>query len=622
MSILSKCTETVTGKVTEKATGAGGASVAAAYMLRATFNAANDAFADNELLNTTTSGCEDGRMIAIRNAAGDSVDIDTNELVITGTVLNTNRTGIIGTSPVPRTRALANIIKFASTHNTSQGYFGLSNKPLTVDGMTTTEMNVVNWTLGTDQYSKGSGGIIDSITASSEMEMCWVLGAFNVDEEPWSGSGSIKDHLYGSHHLKWNGTNWTNLYVSPFDGDSQTPFVHCMNNTATVDQISVPDACYRGAIVPTVSTLTPANSSTFTHDADQVLLFSISTLPTTDCYIDIRRTDDNNRWRINIDSSGNLDLIEVASGTTTTRGTSASAVTVGDHFVIVCDDETITIHRDRASNTKARLIHYTSAASNKTATGGQVTLDSAVIDYVASWPRTGYSDIPNTSNLPSATAKNPSTASDDIVVLVGDSMMDGNNLNVQPMAGFCQVLLGGNATVFDDAAGGSRIETVDNVMPTSNARMGTGNNYLIICAGTNNLMADGETASEVNARLDTLINQERAYTGGGGETWTRIYLMYIADRAQTSLAITPAEHTARRTVVNAYMDTLAATYDDVEVVDWTTDRTFTDHNGVVNTIKGFADCQSTDYGNGDDVHPNYIGSAMMAEHWYRVHTSL
>jgi hypothetical protein len=148
--------------------------------------------------------------------------------------------------------------------------------------------------------------------------------------------------------------------------------------------------------------------------------------------------------------------------------------------------------------------------------------------------------------------------------------------------------------------------------------MGTGDNDLHILCGTNDLYTNGDSAATVTTSLETLIDQELAYTGGGGETWTNIFIWLIADRQQGGGAISAAEHTTRRTTINANMVTKAATDSKLHIVDWISDRTVTGSNGNSFTLRGWADSQNTEYGNGDDVHPNYIGSGMMAEHGYRV----
>src|SRR5690606_5532771 len=66
---------------------------------------------------------------------------------------------------------------------------------------------------------------------------------------------------------------------------------------------------------------------TFTHEADCLLEFTVTTLPSADqIEMRFRAQDASNYWQVTVDSSGNLDLDEVVGGVVTQRGTAAGVI--------------------------------------------------------------------------------------------------------------------------------------------------------------------------------------------------------------------------------------------------------------------------------------------------------
>lgn len=129
---------------------------------------------------------------------------------------------------------------------------------------------------------------------------------------------------------------------------------------------------------------------TFTHEADCLIEFTATTVPSAD-NIDVffRAQDSSNYWIARITSGGALDLIEVVAGTPTSRG-SGGTVTGGDRIVIICDDETITGYVDNAYVDNVQAWSYSSAANFKSETAGELDslgTDGAISDLVT-WPRT------------------------------------------------------------------------------------------------------------------------------------------------------------------------------------------------------------------------------------------
>ena len=90
-------------------------------------------------------------------------------------------------------------------------------------------------------------------------------------------------------------------------------------------------------------------------------------------------------WYCNIDSGGNTSIVEVLSGTPTTRASATPGIASGAvKLLAVADDEDITFYVDGGDR-----LTYGSAAAYKTATSHGIRLGSSVpnIDNFVVWPR-------------------------------------------------------------------------------------------------------------------------------------------------------------------------------------------------------------------------------------------
>jgi hypothetical protein len=127
-------------------------------------------------------------------------------------------------------------------------------------------------------------------------------------------------------------------------------------------------------------------ADTFTHEADTLIEFTVTTLPSSgQIEVRFRIQDTSNYWQVTIDASGDLDLDEVVAGSATQRGTSAAAIANGDRIVITANDQTLRVYEANTLD-----ITYTSAANFKTETSGEIEslgTGGAVSDLIA-WPRT------------------------------------------------------------------------------------------------------------------------------------------------------------------------------------------------------------------------------------------
>lgn len=118
----------------------------------------------------------------------------------------------------------------------------------------------------------------------------------------------------------------------------------------------------------TDSIAAPVAGNTFTHEADGWLTFDLDTLPSAGT-IDtkFRIQDASNYWRVQINATGDVLLLETVATVDTTRGTAAAAVSGSEIIRVSFNDETIRCYYD---NTLAW--GYGPAANFKTETTGEV----------------------------------------------------------------------------------------------------------------------------------------------------------------------------------------------------------------------------------------------------------
>lgn len=132
-----------------------------------------------------------------------------------------------------------------------------------------------------------------------------------------------------------------------------------------------------------------AANDTFTHEAGAMWIdFTLTTLPSSgNIEIEFRRTDANNCWKLQVTSAGTFALIEVVSGTPTTRASIVSNQ-AGDRLLCVMDGANARLMRYRAGACANSTI-YASVSTFTTQTSGVIAslgTGGAVSDLIA-WPR-------------------------------------------------------------------------------------------------------------------------------------------------------------------------------------------------------------------------------------------
>lgn len=132
-----------------------------------------------------------------------------------------------------------------------------------------------------------------------------------------------------------------------------------------------------------------SEADAFTHEANAFLLdFVLTALPSSgDIEIEIRRTDANNCWKLQVTSTGVFSLIEVVAGTPTARLSIASCAN-GDRLILMMDGANARIARYRAG-ASANSSVYASVSTFTTQTSGVISslgTGGAISDLVT-WPR-------------------------------------------------------------------------------------------------------------------------------------------------------------------------------------------------------------------------------------------
>ena len=200
----------------------------------------------------------------------------------------------------------------------------------------------------------------------------------------------VKGSLFPDWTLLWVGDNGQNAGTA----DPVFPAINNSDGSPSLDTVREADLTANGRSVWGddfgIATQRQAGArsagDTFTHEADFLAEFTVTTLPAAgQIEFEFRKQDDNNLWRVTVDSTGALDLDEVVAGVPTQRGTAAAVITAGETVTVIAVDETISVF-----DSTNRRINYTSAANFKTETAGELQTEGTggAVDDIVTWPRT------------------------------------------------------------------------------------------------------------------------------------------------------------------------------------------------------------------------------------------
>jgi hypothetical protein len=127
--------------------------------------------------------------------------------------------------------------------------------------------------------------------------------------------------------------------------------------------------------------------ATFVHEANCIIEITATTLTTEGGHIPValRISDSQNYWGVQATSAHGIQLLEIADGVLTVRGTVAGGtLEAGHRIVTIADGTTIRVY----SNNVLRIT-YASATNSATATNGEIdSLATSVYSDLIVWPRT------------------------------------------------------------------------------------------------------------------------------------------------------------------------------------------------------------------------------------------
>ena len=203
-----------------------------------------------------------------------------------------------------------------------------------------------------------------------------------VEEGPTGILYAIKGGIY---------TSWTLLFVEHIS--SQTPiFATWGMRSNTLNSIDTFRSLKLGApfnviygIVTQRLAGAVAQGTTFTHEADYIQEYVITTLPASSTIeVDIRRQDNSNRWTVSFTPSGTMNLYEIIAAVYNLRGTATGVAANGHRVVIIVEGPTI-----RGYSNNVLRWTYSSASGLSTNTQGAVNNlgTGGVVSDLITWPR-------------------------------------------------------------------------------------------------------------------------------------------------------------------------------------------------------------------------------------------
>ncbi|MCP4493225.1 MAG: hypothetical protein GY820_38875 [Gammaproteobacteria bacterium] len=365
---------------------------AVSYPLRANFNADNQTFTDEQVLDTEAEGVQDGEFLYHNDNGDGDYKIVSNQLELDVTSSSGNyETTLTDNNGQTKEFGLTGIVEnelgwicgFADRNVPgNSGHLELTSYILS----NTVRLFVAGTVLYTEPASVSTG-----------YKTAFVVGGYNSSGIPYQSGDTKADFLYGgSVFIKGNTfTNWTLIYRTVKDLAATLYMgVQAKIDGDTCDAVRafVYDS---PPIIPNNIDTSVSTGDTFTHIADCVIETLVTTLPSSgNLDIEFRRQDDDNKWICRVTDAGALSLVEVVATSETTRmGPVASAVSNGDEVVIVSFDEDIYVYAAYDDSGD-----YNSASNFKTDTGGKVVFGSGAVAHVSDWARGTngeYSDIDN-----------------------------------------------------------------------------------------------------------------------------------------------------------------------------------------------------------------------------------
>jgi len=187
--------------------------------------------------------------------------------------------------------------------------------------------------------------------------------------------------------------DWTLMNVQNDNGNDEYPGFANLTSVGTIDSFRVADLPANDytiwnddfGIVTQRLSGARAPGDTFTHEANFLAEFTVTTLPSSgQIEFWFRIQDASNYWSVTVNSAGDIDLDEVVAGVPTQRGTAAGFIVAPERVLIAAEGTTIDVF-DRTT----RRIQYTSASNFQTETNGELDTEGTggAVDDIVIWPR-------------------------------------------------------------------------------------------------------------------------------------------------------------------------------------------------------------------------------------------
>lgn len=237
--------------------------------------------------------------------------------------------------------------------------------------------------------------------------------------------------------LLWRTTldNTANLYLTASSQFSlASGVISYIDNLAVTDLPAPFDTDY--GLVTTRLAGARSAGDTFTHEADCIIEFTLTALPSAGNYVEVRfrEQDATNYWNILVDSAGVLTLNEVVNGSSSVRVTQAGLAANRRVGIIMYGQTIRGVHHDTYK------WQYTSAANFATSTAGRIASlgPGGGISNLNAWPRkiTGTAKTVLTSvlqgTLPSGFNLYEAVAPNAAAALANTPTYDGSGQAIHP----------------------------------------------------------------------------------------------------------------------------------------------------------------------------------------------
>jgi hypothetical protein len=241
------------------------------YLLRATFDAADQGYADAQVLDTFAEGIRDGQLTVVETDG--TLAIVSNECATTaqasaawgdlgfysGAITKALGRGLLGTVNLGATNTqivALDLFEAAGLVETDELYMFLFSN----DGILKCRVEVAGGGGGAQE-----SGSVFSYSASTDYELAILMGGYDSNEVPWYSGQAAASYLYGVAFYIKGGTftTWTLLWRTAYDNTSPLyAGVSSLDVVGTIDDFRVPDVDLSAVLQPTcLSTFTAANGT-------------------------------------------------------------------------------------------------------------------------------------------------------------------------------------------------------------------------------------------------------------------------------------------------------------------------------------------------------------------------